>query len=314
MPIRFVDKDSNLNVEVNRRPIRPENIIQRPDIVWRTKKEGKLVKTVYQPKMVIGTNEKDSSSIIAYAKLVCPKCDGDTHLRCPDCNGLGKIVMVSKLNEVAEDSSTVLVEKTEQNCPICNGSGRLDSPCDLCKGIGRIGYFTNYEKMDIDESGKEVATDDKQSYEVKGDGSLSEFPQYVASDEMIVRMKIPKSKLHEFYCESWDELEATQKTVKKEKVHDSYTESELYRYAEELVAKNLMVVGTNFVKAKGFQEWHFIAYPTIRDDATFGWLVGYFQAKIEQTHLRPVPRTTQVADEQKVPAKSYLQDLTALVK
>ena len=53
--------------------------------------------------------------------------------------------------------------------------------------------------------------------------------------------------------------------------------------------------------------------PTIMDDGTFGWLVGYWQAKIEQKRLMVVPKAVEVAEEKKTPAKSYLPELQAVI-
>jgi len=199
-------------------------------------------------------------------------------------------------------------------CPKCNGK---DKKCDVCNGSGFLTHFSGYEKMDITEDGDQVPVidgkPDKHPFATKPDGKLEPFPQFEASEVMQVILQMPKTKLHELYVDGgWDELEAIERTVKKEKTHDSYIESELYRYAEELVATNMMAVG-KYVKAKGFTEWYFVAFPTIRDDGTFGWLVGYWQCKIEQKHLRPVPKPSTLKEEEKIPAKSYLPDLTTLV-
>ena len=171
--------------------------------------------------------------------------------------------------------------------------------------------------MDITEDGDPLpAVDgqpDKTPFAVKPDGKEEKFPQFSASETMSVLMKMPKSKLHELYIDGgWDELEAIERTVKKEKAHDAYIEGELYRYAEELVSTNMMAVG-KFVKAKGFTEWYFVLFPTILDNGEFGFLVGYWQSKIEQKHLRPVPKGVAVAQAEQEPAKSYLPDLQTLV-
>jgi len=310
MTVRLIDKESNLSVEVHLRPITPKNMIQRPEIVWKTKSKKQYIRSVYQPKVVIGYNQKDGSPIIAYPKMICAKCEGDLLLRCPDCNGLGKVLYVSEVKE----ANLKITEKGEEDCPTCKGKGKLDQPCDLCKGVGKLDYFTNYEKTEIDEEGKHVASDDKMSYEVKQDGTEAEFPIFSANDTMVVRMKMPKTKIDELYTESWAEIEATMKTVKKEKVHDSYSESELYRYAEELVAKNMVAVGTNFVKARGFQLWNFVIYPQIFADGTFDTLIGYWQAKKEMAHKRPIPKAVTVSQEQTIPARSYLPDIELLLK
>jgi len=266
--IYLIDKKANLNVQVNRRPITPESIINRPDIIWQTS-NGKRIYSVMKPKVMIGVNEKDGSPIFTNPKLVCPKCNGK------------------------------------------------DKKCDVCNGSGFLTHFSGYEKMDITEDGDQVPVidgkPDKHPFATKPDGKLEPFPQFEASEVMQVILQMPKTKLHELYVDGgWDELEAIERTVKKEKTHDSYIESELYRYAEELVATNMMAVG-KYVKAKGFTEWYFVAFPTIRDDGTFGWLVGYWQCKIEQKHLRPVPKPSTLKEEEKIPAKSYLPDLTTLV-
>lgn len=311
--IHLLDKASDMNVEVNRRPMTPANMVKRPEIVWRTSK-GTRIYSVMKPKVMIGVNEKDGSPIFAYPKMVCPKCDGKGKgFKCPDCAGTGKVLLVIKEKE----PNLQVTETIEEICPRCKGKKILNEKCDVCDGSGELTHFQNFEKMDITEDGSPLpAIDgkpDKQPFEVKPDGKLEPFPQFEASDAMIVLMKMPKSKLHTLYIDGgWDELEAVEKTVKKEKVHDAYVERELYRYAEELVAKNEMAVG-KYVKTKGFTEWYFVLFPTIQDDQTFGFLIGYWQCKIEQTHLRPVPTPSTVKEEQKIPAKSYLQDLQTLV-
>lgn len=311
--IYLLDKEHNLNVQVNRRPITPENIINKPEITWKTS-NGKRILTVMKPKVMIGVNEKDGSPIFANPKLICPKCDGKGKgFKCPDCLGMGKILIVS----TEKEAGLKLTEQSEEDCPRCKGKGTVNEKCDVCDGSGELTHFSGYEKMDITEDGGLVPVidgkPDKTAWATKPDGQLEQFPQFEASEVMQVLMHMPKSKLYELYIDGgWDELEAIERTTKKEKIHDSYIEGELYRYAEELVATNTMAVG-KYVKAKGFTEWFFVAFPTIRDDSTFGWLVGYWQCKIEQTHLRPVPKPSTVKEEEKIPAKSYLPDLATLV-
>jgi hypothetical protein len=267
-----------------------------------------------KPKVMVGVNEKDGSPIYAYPNLICPKCDGKGKgFRCPECMGTGKVLYVVKEKE----ANLEVTEKSEEPCPRCKGKGILNEKCDLCDGKGKLDHFEHFEKIDITEDGDFVpmidGKPDKTPFAVKPDGKEEKFPVFSASETMTVMMKMPKSKLHELYVDGgWDELEAIQRTVKKEKLHDAYIEGELYRYAEELVSTNMMALG-KFVKEKGFTEWFFVLFPTIRNDGQFGFLIGYWQSKIEQTHLRPVPKTVAVAQSEQEPAKSYLPDLQTLV-
>jgi len=265
MPIQLINKESGLNVEVMRRPIRPENIVRRPRIVMKDR-EGNEVKTLLRAKVLAGVNEKDGKPIYQKLKFLCPTCEAGN---------------------------------PKKDCPICKGEGVVDA-------------FTNYEKV-LTVNGKEMGDEDEVCYwAVHEDGTEEEFPMFEADGELIVQMELPKSKLNDFYVESWDELEATWKTRKGEKVQDKYVLNKLYEEAERYVVEGIMGAG-KFVKARGHQEWYFILFPTIRDDGTFGWLVGYWQAKIEMKHLMPVPKEVEVAEEKKTPAKSYLPELQAIV-
>jgi len=194
-------------------------------------------------------------------------------------------------------------------CPVCEGSSKT---CDLCNGRGTIEFFSGYENVQT-VNGAELGDEEEITYWAEmEDGSEEEFPKFDPSDILQVKLEIPKSKLNEFYIESWDELEAVWKKRKGEKVQDERAVQRLYEEAERYVVEGIMGAG-KFVKAKGHQEWYFVCFPTIRDDGTFGWLVGYWQAKIEQKHLMPVPKAVELAEEKKTPAKSYLPDLQAIV-
>jgi len=264
MPIQFINRKSGLNLEVMRRPIRPENIVRRPKIVMKDS-EGNEVKTMMRAKVLVGLNENDGKPIYRRLKFLCPTCEGNP----------------------------------KKDCPICKGEGVADA-------------FTNYEKV-LTVNGEEMGDEEEVSYwAVHEDGTEELFPKFEADGELIVQMEIPKSKLNDFYIESWDELEATWKKRKGEKVQDKYAVSKLYEEAERYVVDGIMGAG-KFVKARGHQEWYFVCFPTIRDDGTFGWLVGYWQSKIEMKHLMPVPKAVEVAEEKKTPAKSYLPELQAIV-
>jgi len=265
MPIQFINRKSGLNVEVMRRPIRPENIVKRPKIVMRNG-EGNEVKTLMVAKIFAGIDEKTGKPIYRHLQFPCPICE----------------------------------------------VGNPNKDCPICKGKGVAGLFTNYEKV-LTVNGQEVSDEEEISYWAqKEDGTEEEFPQFEPDGELIVQLEIPKSKLTDFYVESWDELEATWKKKKDEKVQDKYALSKLYEEAERYILEGIMGAG-KFVKAKGHQEWYFLCFPTIRDDGKFGWLVGYWQAKIEQKNLMPVPKVVGVAEEKKTPAKSYLPELQAIV-
>jgi len=196
-------------------------------------------------------------------------------------------------------------------CPKCE-VGNPDKDCPICMGKGVTDLFTNYEKANT-VNGEEIDDEEEVSYWAqREDGSEEVFPKLDPSDILQVKLEIPKSKLNEFYIESWDELEAVWKKKKDEKVQDKRGVQKLYEEAERYVVEGIMGAG-KFVKAKGHKEWYFITFPTIRDDGTFGWLVGYWQAKIEQKHLMPVPKTVEIAEEKKIPAKSYLPELKAII-
>lgn len=265
MPVYFINKSSGLNVEVMRRPMRPENIVKRHEIIRRDTK-GNEVKTMMRAKIQVGHSESDGKPI--YRRLQCL-------------------------------------------CPLCEPGVKNES-CPLCKGKGLLDHFSNFEKVDV-VNGEILSSGQKATYFiVKEDGTEEKTSKFDPSDAMMVLMELPRTKLHEFYIESWDELEAVSKKKKGEKVSNAYVEQELFKEAERYVAENVIGVG-KFVKASGFKEWFFVCMPTIRDDGTFGWLVGYWQAKIEQTHLIPIPKAVELAPEKKTPAKSYLPELAALV-
>jgi len=196
-------------------------------------------------------------------------------------------------------------------CPLCDPAHKNPN-CPLCKGRGLLDHFTNFEKVDTVNGEELKSGEDINYFMVKDDGTEEETAKFDPSDAFIVVMELPKSKLHEFYIETWDELESVSKKVKGERVPNQFTEQELLGEAERYIAENIIGVG-KFVKAKGFKEWFFVCFPTMRDDGQFGWLVGYWQAKIEQTHLMTMPRVVEVAAEKKTPAKSYLPELQALV-
>jgi len=90
MPIRFIT--SMINVDISRRPIRPERLVKRPKIV---KKDGKgnIVKDVMRPKVFMGIDETNGREIFAYPKMICPKCNGNKELEkpCDFCHGTGEI-------------------------------------------------------------------------------------------------------------------------------------------------------------------------------------------------------------------------------
>ena len=265
MPIQFINRKSGLNVEVLRRPIRPENVIRRPKIVKKDS-EGNEVKTMMRAKVFCGVNEQDGKPIYRYPYYMCPECD----------------------------------------------PANPDKDCPVCKGKGVLQLFTNYERV-LTVNGEEMSDEEEVSYwALKEDGIEEEFPKFEADGELIVQMEIPKPKVNDFYVESWDELEATWKKRKGEKVQDKYAVGKLYEEAERYVVEGIMGAG-RFVKARGHKEWYFVCFPAIMDDGTFGWLVGYWQAKIEMKHLMPVPKAVEVAEEKKTPAKSYLPELQAIV-
>lgn len=190
-------------------------------------------------------------------------------------------------------------------CPICEGSAK---GCQFCKENGVIEFFGGYEYVET-VNGVELDDETEVSYwAIKEDGSEEVFPKFDPSDILQVQLEIPKSKLNDFYIESWDELEAVWRKRKDKKVQDRKGVQKLYEEAERYVVEGIMGAG-KFVKAKGHKEWYFICFPTIRDDGTFGWLVGYWQAKIEQTHLMPAPKMVELAEEKQTPAKSYLPEL-----
>jgi len=265
MPIQFINKESGLNLEVMRRPIRPENIVRRPKIVMKDS-EGDEVKSMMRAKGFVGIDEKTGKPIYRRLQFLCPICE----------------------------------------------VGKADKGCTICKGRGVAELFTNYEKA-MTVNGDEIGEEEEVSYWAqKEDGTEEEFPKFEPDSELIVQLELPKSKLNDFYVESWDELEATWKKKKGEKVQDKYAVTKLYEEAERYVVDGIMGAG-KFVKARGHQEWYFVCFPTIRDDGTFGWLVGYWQSKIEMKHLMPVPKAVEVAEEKKTPAKSYLPELQAIV-
>lgn len=87
MAIQFIT--SKINVEVNRRPIKPERLVPRPKIVKKDA-EGNEVKTMYRPKMLVGHNENDGKPIYRYLNLLCPECGcGKANPSCPLCKGRG---------------------------------------------------------------------------------------------------------------------------------------------------------------------------------------------------------------------------------
>ena len=271
MPIQFINRKSGLNVEVMRRPIRPQNIVRRPKIIQKDAK-GNRIRTMYRPKVFMGVDDENGSLTYAYPKLVCPKCQ-----------------------------DAVVLDK--DSCPMCEGTGTID-------------FFSGYEKV-ATVNGQEMSDDTEiHHWALKEDGTEEEFPQFEADGELIVQMEIPKVKLNDFYIESWGELEGTWKTRTKQgkryKVQDQHAVNRLYEEAERYVVEGIMGAG-RFVKARGHKEWYFVCFPAIMDDGTFGWLVGYWQAKIEMKHLMPVPKTVAIAEEQKTPAKSYLPELQAIV-
>lgn len=265
MPIRFINQTSGLNVEVMRRPIRPDNIVKRPKITKRNS-QGREVKTMMKAKVLTGRNEEDGSPIYTHLISLCPACPPDNPLK---------------------------------DCPFCHGRG--------------VTYLhTNYEKVET-VAGEEISDEEEITYFiVHEDGTEEKTDVFDRSDAYFINMEIPKSKLNEFYIENWDEIESPSKKKKGERVHDKFVEQALYGEAERYVVENIMGVG-RFVKAKGFKEWFFVTFPYIRDDGQFGWLVGYFQCKIELKHSMPIPAGKEIEAEKKTPAKSYLPQLEALV-
>jgi len=196
-------------------------------------------------------------------------------------------------------------------CPKCDPASP-DKNCPVCKGKGIVEHFSNYEKVETVNGQPFVG---EVTHWIRNpDGTEEQTSKFPRSDILKVKMEMPRSKLHEFYFDGgWDEIESPVKTKKGEKIHNRFVEAELYKEAERYVAKGLIGAG-KFVKSESFQEWFFVCFPTILDNGKFGWLVGYTTCKIEQSHLMPVPTDLEVAAEQKIPAKSYLPELTALAK
>ena len=101
MPIRFITP--KINVEVNRRPMRPDNIVKRPKIIKRDSKGGE-VKTMMRPKVLTGYNEEDGSPIYRYLISLCPECEPSSpNKNCPICKGRG----VTRLFTNYEKAETV---------------------------------------------------------------------------------------------------------------------------------------------------------------------------------------------------------------
>ena len=99
MPIRFITP--KINVDVNRRPIKPERLVKRPKIVKKDSK-GNIVKDVMRPKVFMGVDEKSGREIFAYPKLVCPVCNGNKELEkpCDFCHGTGEIAFFTNYEKV----------------------------------------------------------------------------------------------------------------------------------------------------------------------------------------------------------------------
>ena len=56
----------------------------------------------------------------------CLKCGGRGRLKCPECNGKGKVPDIEYHWNVPA--------KIKSNCPECGGNGTID--CPRCKGTG----------------------------------------------------------------------------------------------------------------------------------------------------------------------------------
>jgi len=111
MPIYFITP--KINVEVNRRPIKPENIVKRPKIVKRDGK-GNEVKTMYKPKILVGINEEDGSPIYRNLVCMCPLCEpAEPKEDCPICGGLGIVDFFSNYEKV-ETVNGVPISDSEQ--------------------------------------------------------------------------------------------------------------------------------------------------------------------------------------------------------
>ena len=83
MAIQFIT--SKMNVEVNRRPIKPERLVPRPKIVKKDA-EGNIVTTMMRAKLRVGVNEEDGKTIMAMLNFPCPQCEHEgANPKCPIC-------------------------------------------------------------------------------------------------------------------------------------------------------------------------------------------------------------------------------------
>jgi DnaJ-class molecular chaperone len=64
---------------------------------------------------------------------ICGVCGGNGYVKCPICNGKGKI---KKDALPAPGTDFIMIGKVSVDCEDCNGTGKL--LCNVCKGSGRL--------------------------------------------------------------------------------------------------------------------------------------------------------------------------------
>jgi molecular chaperone DnaJ len=111
--------------------------------------------------------------------VTCDRChgygthDGRQPRLCPECNGSGRKVAVSK---ESRQGQTVQVQRITI-CPVCHGKGtQVDKPCSACGGYGKI------EKQETLKVKIPPGIEDGMVLRVKGHGLPAEQPGLPSGD------------------------------------------------------------------------------------------------------------------------------------